>query len=64
MTLKEKLLICIAFHYDESRIENLKKIVDCFLNYKLKTTIVIDCNQDFNFFKEWEEYFILPLIVN
>jgi hypothetical protein len=54
----KKLLICISFHYVESRIENLKKIVDCFLNYKLKTTIVIDCNQDFNFFKEYDNIIV------
>jgi hypothetical protein len=54
----KKLLICISFHYVESRIENLKKIVDCFLNYKLKTTIVIDCNQDFKFFEEYDNIIV------
>lgn len=54
----KKLLVCISFHYVESRIENLKKIVDSFLNYKLKTTIIIDCNQDLNFFEEYDNIIV------
>jgi hypothetical protein len=49
----KKLLICISFHYVESRIENLKKIVDCFLNYILDTTIIIDCNQNLKLFEKY-----------
>ena len=54
----KKLLICISFHYVESRIENLKKIVDSFLNYKLKTTIIIDSNQGLNFFEEYDNIIV------
>ena len=39
------LLICIAFHYSENRLQYLKKVLDRFLNtYKTPFHIIIDTN--------------------
>lgn len=48
----KKILICISFHYVENRLNNLIKVINNFLNYKLDVSIIIDTNQDFNYFKE------------
>ena len=54
----KKLLICIAFHYIDERVENLIKIVDNFVSYQLNTTIIIDSNQDFKLFEKYDNVFV------
>lgn len=50
--MNKKILICISFHYVEDRLNNLIKVVDNFLKYKTNVRIIIDTNQNFDFFKD------------
>jgi hypothetical protein len=44
--LEKKLLICIAFHYVDSRIIYLEKILEEFKKYEIDHDIIIDTNSE------------------
>jgi hypothetical protein len=42
------ILVCVSFHYVESRFSNFKKVVDIIKNYPHNTKIIVDTNQYFD----------------
>jgi hypothetical protein len=39
-----KLLVCIAFHYNESRVKYVKQLIDNYTTYDEDIDIIVDCN--------------------
>ena len=44
MEVKSRLLVCIAFHYVESRIDYVKQLLNNYATYKVDVDIIVDSN--------------------
>jgi hypothetical protein len=46
MEVKPKILVCIAFHYVESRLIYVKQLINNYATFDADVDIIVDCNQD------------------
>jgi hypothetical protein len=46
MEVKSKILVCIAFHYVESRLVYVNQLINNYITYDADVDIIVDCNQD------------------
>jgi len=48
MEVKSKILVCIAFHYVEKRIDYVKQLLNNYATYKADVDIIVDSNKHVN----------------
>lgn len=46
MEVKSKILVCIAFHYVDSRLVYVNQLINNYITYDADVDIIVDCNQD------------------